>query len=73
MNIQELYNSIRISAISIIATITGDVTPNISYQVKSYAFDQITPYFQIAAWIVGIVAGVISILNGLKSLKKRKR
>ena len=73
MNIQELYNSIRVTVISIAATITGDVTPTISYEIKSYAFDQITPYFQIAAWIVGIVAGIISILNGLKSLKKRKR
>jgi hypothetical protein len=69
----DLLDGSKAAVVSISAAITGQFTQDVQGLLSVPSLEIANIAFQHAAWIVAIVAGLVSIINGTKNWYRTKK
>ncbi|MFZ4463775.1 MAG: hypothetical protein ACOYN5_07995 [Bacteroidales bacterium] len=73
INPTEILDSGKAACVSIGAAITGQFTQEVSNIMFIPSLQAVNTAFQHAAWVVAIIAGLVSIINGTKNWYRTKK
>ena len=61
-----MINEIKSAAVSLCAATFGQISPEISGYLTNPNLEMVNTALQHAAWLVAIIAGLVSIVNGTR-------
>ena len=63
----EIINEIRAAAVSITGATAGTVVGAVKTVAQPSWFTHCAPYFQVCAWSVAIIAGIVTIFKAVRN------